>query len=67
MERYIYQFYKGGVVEKLGHANHTETNEQLLIFKDKDGRLEAMPSKKFYEVIDNDFYRGPRYKFLGGF
>lgn len=47
----FYKHYKGDIYEFVGKAEHTETGEELVIYKGKDGRVWARPKKMFYENI----------------
>jgi hypothetical protein len=51
-----YRHYKGAIYELIATADHTETGEELVIYKDEEGRGWARPKKIFFEnvVIDGE-------------
>ncbi|MDX1919101.1 MAG: DUF1653 domain-containing protein [Candidatus Caenarcaniphilales bacterium] len=68
-----YQHYKGQFYEVIGEATHTETREELALYKmlyeTKDyefGSLWVRPKNMFLETV---VYKGkevPRFKYVGG-
>lgn len=58
-----YQYYEGGLVLVLHTAKHSETLEDMVIFRDvRDDSIWVMPKSKFLESVR---YKGalvPRYK-----
>jgi cyclomaltodextrinase / maltogenic alpha-amylase / neopullulanase len=63
----IYQHYKGKKYEVLGVAKHSETEEDLAVYKKlyDDGGLWARPLKMFLEDVDVDGKIVPRFKYIG--
>lgn len=61
----IYQHYKGGLYEVLHVAKHSETQEELVIYKSiSDDQIWARPKPTFLEsVMHSDLYI-PRFKRL---
>ncbi|MFH0956185.1 MAG: DUF1653 domain-containing protein [Candidatus Falkowbacteria bacterium] len=61
-----YQHYKGGNYEVIGIARHSETNEELVIyrsFKD-DKQIWARPLDMFLEEVENAGKKMPRFKLI---
>jgi hypothetical protein len=51
----IYQHYKGGVYEILNIATHSETKEQLVVYKNiKDSEIWVRPKGMFFDSISVD-------------
>lgn len=46
----FYKHYKGGVYEVIGATTHTETEEELVLYKDESGRLWSRPVEMFLDV-----------------
>lgn len=46
----FYKHYKGGIYEVVGAATHTETGEELVLYKDESGRLWSRPVEVFLDV-----------------
>jgi cyclomaltodextrinase / maltogenic alpha-amylase / neopullulanase len=63
----IYQHYKGKRYEVLGVAKHSETEEDLVVYKKlyDDGGLWVRPLKMFLEDVEVDGQKVPRFKFIG--
>jgi hypothetical protein len=65
----IYRHYKGLLVQILGVARHSETEEKFVVYVPldvKDGpRITVRPYEVFFEEIDNDGKRQPRFEFIG--
>jgi len=61
----IYKHYKGGQYEVLGTAVHSETEEELVVYRSLYGtyQLNVRPRKIFLDDVDRpDFkYKGPRF------
>lgn len=59
------QHYKGGRYTVIGLSTHSETLEEMVVYQnDADKRIWVRPLDMFYEDIDNDYYRGPRFKVI---
>lgn len=55
IEKGIYLHYKGGVYEVVGNAEHTETNEELVLYRDiknPNGKIWARPAKMWDDIVD---------------
>jgi hypothetical protein len=67
-----YQHYKGKFYEVIGLARHSETLEELVIYKALynseefgNNALWARPKKMFLETVIVDGKEVPRFKFVG--
>jgi len=62
----IYQHYKGKLYQVLGIARHTETSEELVVYRAlyEDGLLWARPVALFKEKILQDGQEIARFKFV---
>ena len=63
-----YRHYKGMEYELLEVATHTETGEQLAIYRALYGEygLWARPLAMFVETVEVDGERQPRFRYIGG-
>lgn len=63
----IYEHYKGNRYQVLGVALHSETFEELVIYKALygNGLVWVRPIKMFLENVTIDRVKRPRFKFLG--
>ena len=61
-----YKHYKGDFYEIIGLAKHSETKEELVIYRSlKDKVLWARPKGMFLEKIIIDEKETPRFTFIG--
>lgn len=62
-----YRHYKGGEYEVLGVARHSETDEELVVYRPLygDRRLWVRPKAMFCETMTVDGQEVPRFRFLG--
>ncbi|MBU3934753.1 DUF1653 domain-containing protein [Patescibacteria group bacterium] len=62
-----YQHFKGNKYEVIGIAKHSETQENLVVYKALYGNkdLWARPLKMFLEEVDVDGKKVPRFRYLG--
>lgn len=67
-----YKHYKGGMYEVLGVARHSETLEELVVYRALyvskefgENSLWVRPKGMFCEDIEVDDQTVPRFKFLG--
>ena len=62
-----YQHYKGGEYEVLGVAKHSETLEELVVYKAlyNEGEIWVRPIKMFSEEVEFKGQRVPRFKYIG--
>lgn len=63
-----YRHYKGGVYEVIGIAKHSESLEELVVYKalyetadDSFGSLWVRPKEMFFEKIEVEGVRQPRF------
>ena len=67
-----YKHFKGGIVEVVGIAHHSETLEELIVYKalyecktfGKDS-LWIRPKKMFLETVNKDGKEIPRFEYIG--
>ena len=63
-----YKHYKGNVYEVIGIAKHSETLEDLVVYKacyQKEGEnLWVRPLKMFAEEVECDGKKMPRFKYI---
>lgn len=57
----LYKHYKGGIYEYLYTATHSETEEQLVIYKNHEKRIFARPYDMFFENVIVDGKEVPRF------
>lgn len=59
----VYRYYKGNYYRILSIAQHTETNEKLVIYQSLYGKLEtwARPKNMFGEYVNDK----PRFTYIG--
>jgi hypothetical protein len=64
-----YKHYKGKLYEVLGTARHSETLEELVVYKalyqPEGENLWVRPLKMFLEEVEVDGIKKPRFEFLG--
>ena len=65
----IYQHYKGNKYEVIGVAKHSETLEDLVVYRalydNQVSKLWVRPLKMFTETIENDGKEIERFKYIG--
>ncbi len=61
-----YRHYKGKEYEVIGLAKHSETLEDLVVYKALygDGQIWARPLKMFEERVEVDGVEVPRFEFI---
>ncbi len=62
-----YRHYKGGLYEVIGEARHSETDEELVVYRALygDGGLWVRPKVMFLESVQVDGKEVPRFTYLG--
>jgi len=62
-----YRHFKGGLYEVLGVARHSETEQELVIYRPLQGAggLWARPKAMFLEHVVADGQAVPRFRYLG--
>lgn len=58
----LYQHFKGKIYTYIGEAIHTENLENLVIYKNSDGKLFARPVEMFFGHVNQDGYCGTRFR-----
>ena len=58
-----YRHFKGKEYQVIGTARHSETLEELVVYRALygDGGLWVRPAAMWSETVDRDGYRGPRF------
>ncbi len=57
-----YRHFKGNAYEVIGTARHSETLEELVVYRALDGGgLWVRPAAMWSEIVDRDGYHGPRF------
>lgn len=58
-----YRHFKGNEYEVIGTARHSETLEELVVYRALygDGGLWVRPTAMWTETVERDGYRGPRF------
>lgn len=61
-----YRHFKGGEYEVLGLAHHSETGEDMVVYRALygQGELWVRPAAMWNEMVDRDGYHGPRFAVL---
>ncbi|MPN03313.1 hypothetical protein SDC9_150540 [bioreactor metagenome] len=62
----FYEHFKGKRYEVIGIAKHSETLEEMVVYRQCYGEHEiwVRPLAMWNETIDRDEYHGPRFKFI---
>ena len=62
-----YRHFKGGEYEVLGLATHSETDEQLVVYRALYGErgLWVRPVAMFLETVERDGQIRPRFEYIG--
>ncbi len=63
-----YRHYKGNEYTVLGVAQHSETSEELVVYRQEYGErgLWVRPKEMFLESVDVSGEVVPRFRFMGG-
>lgn len=61
-----YQHFKGNFYEVIGVARHSETMEEMVVYRALYGEhgLWVRPAAMWTETIDRDGYHGPRFQYV---
>lgn len=61
-----YRHFKGNDYEVIGIAHHSETMEEMVVYRALYGEqgLWVRPAAMWEEVIDRDGYHGPRFQYV---
>ena len=62
-----YRHFKGNFYEVIGVAHHSETMEEMVVYRALYGEqgLWVRPSAMWEETVDRDGYHGPRFQYVG--
>lgn len=62
-----YRHFKGNEYEVIGTARHSETLEEMVVYRALygDGGLWVRPAAMWTEQVERDGYRGPRFHPVG--
>ena len=62
-----YRHFKGNYYEVRGVAHHSETMEEMVVYRALYGEqgLWVRPAAMWTETIDRDGYHGPRFQYIG--
>ncbi len=62
-----YRHFKGGEYELLFIARHSETQEEMAVYRALYGAggLWVRPLAMWSETVDRDGYHGPRFQYIG--
>lgn len=62
-----YQHYKGNEYIVIGVARHSETEEELVVYRQDYGErgLWVRPKEMFLEMVDVEGQQIPRFRFVG--
>ena len=62
-----YEHFKGKRYRVIGVAKHSETLEEMVVYKALygEGELWVRPAKMFLEEVERDGKRMPRFRYLG--
>ena len=61
-----YRHFKGNYYEVIGIAHHTETMEEMVVYRALYGEhgLWVRPAVMWTETVDRDGYHGPRFQYI---
>ena len=62
-----YRHFKGNLYEVIGVARHSETREEMVVYRALYGEfsLWVRPAAMWTETVDRDGYHGPRFQYIG--
>lgn len=62
-----YRHFKGNLYEVIGVARHSETQEEMVVYRALYGEhgLWVRPAAMWTETVDQDGYHGPRFQYIG--
>ena len=62
-----YRHFKGNLYEVIGVAWHSETQEEMVVYRALYGEygLWVRPTAMWTETVDRDGYHGPRFQYIG--
>ena len=62
-----YRHFKGKEYELIGLARHSETMEEMVVYRPLygEGGLWVRPASMWDEQVERDGYKGPRFAYVG--
>ena len=62
-----YRHFKGNEYELIGLACHSETMEEMVVYRPLygEGGLWVRPASMWNEQVERDGYKGPRFAYVG--
>lgn len=62
-----YRHFKGNLYEVIGVARHSETQEEMVVYRALYGEygLWVRPAAMWTETVDRDGYHGQRFQYIG--
>ena len=62
-----YRHFKGNFYEVIGVARHSETMEEMVVYRALYGEhdLWVRPAAMWTETVERDSYHGPRFQYVG--
>lgn len=62
-----YRHFKGNLYEVIGVARHSETQEEMVVYRALYGEygLWVRPAAMWTETVDRDGYHGSRFQYIG--
>lgn len=63
----IYRHFKGNLYEVIGIARHSETMEEMVVYRALygEGGLWVRPAAMWEETVEREDYTGPRFQYIG--
>ena len=66
VKRGIYRHFKGGIYEVLEIATHSETMEELVVYRNREsGKWWVRPASMWNETVERDGHSYLRFTYLG--
>jgi len=59
-----YKHFKGTIYEVIAIGKHSETSEELVVYKNTKDEVWVRPKAMFLEIVKRDNYSGPRFKYI---
>ena len=59
-----YRHFKGNMYEVVGVAKHSETQEEMVVYKNPEGALWVRPKEMFLENVTRDGKTMKRFEFI---
>lgn len=64
----IYRHFKGGIYEVLEIATHSETMEEMVVYRNREsGKWWVRPASMWNETVERDGHSYLRFTYLGDF